>query len=201
MSQITGMRVQPNKAVVGANAFAHEAGIHQDGMLKHKETYKIMRPADVGVADTSLVLGKHSGRHAIAVHLEQLGIHLAAADLEKAFVEFKSLADKKKSITDADLEALASTEQLKGEELFALEELQVSCGTRGLSTATVRLRTPDGGSQVRAMHGSGPVHACFRAIDATVEGGPTAALLEYSVRSCTKGIDALGEVAVRIAAR
>ncbi|MEE9386959.1 MAG: 2-isopropylmalate synthase [Nannocystaceae bacterium] len=198
VSQTTGMRVQPNKAIVGANAFAHEAGIHQDGMLKHSETYEIMRPETVGVAESQLILGKHSGRHAFSVRLNELGYFLGKDALREAFLRFKELADAKKYITDADIEALASSEQLRPAEYYAIEELQVGCGTRGMSTATVRLRTPDGGSKMVAMLGSGPVHACFKAIDHIVESDVALSLLEYSVHSITHGIDALGEVSVRI---
>jgi 2-isopropylmalate synthase len=198
VSQVTGMRVQSNKAIVGANAFAHEAGIHQDGMLKHQDTYEIMRPEVVGVLESSLVLGKHSGRHAFAVHLANLGIHLEGEELARAFIDFKALTDKKKYVTDADLEALVSAERFRDDEYYQLEELQVSCGTRGLSTATVRLRTPSGQSQVAAVHGTGPVHACYKAIDQIVGPEHAGVLMEFEVHACTQGIDALGEVSVKI---
>jgi 2-isopropylmalate synthase len=199
VSTRTGIVVQPNKAIVGANAFAHEAGIHQDGMLKHEETYEIMRPETVGAAKTLLVLGKHSGRHAFAVRLRELGHPLDGEALDKAFARFKVLADKKKRITDADLEALATSEAAKGPELFALEGLQVACGTSGMPTATVRLRTPDGQVRTAAAVGTGPLHAAFKAIDEIVKA--PAELLEYSLSAITEGIDALGDASVRVKAQ
>jgi 2-isopropylmalate synthase len=194
----TGIHVQPNKAIVGANAFAHEAGIHQDGMLKHEETYEIMRPETVGASKSLLVLGKHSGRHAFAVRLTELGRTLDGDALDRAFARFKVLADKKKRITDADLEALATSEVGAGPELFKLEAIQVSAGM-GMPTATVRLTCPDGESRVACCIGTGPVDASFRAIDQLTEA--PAELVEYSINAVTEGIDALGEASVRILAR
>jgi len=196
VSNYTGIVVQPNKAVVGANAFAHEAGIHQDGMLKHQQTYEIMRPEDVGVAQTRLVLGKHSGRHALKVRLAELGYNFNDAELDKTFARFKDLTDKKKIITDADLEALVSDELFQPREIFTLDGLQVACGTIGLPTATVRLCGPDGKLSVQASLGTGPVDAAYKAIDAITKVPAT--LLEFSVHAVTEGIDALGEVTVRI---
>jgi 2-isopropylmalate synthase len=196
VSNYTGIVVQPNKAIVGANAFAHEAGIHQDGMLKHQQTYEIMRPETVGVTQSRLVLGKHSGRHALMSRLKAMGFALSEAELDKAFIRFKDLADKKKIITDADLEALVADEFYQPREVFSLDGLQVACGTMGMPTATVRLRGPDGKSQTLAAVGTGPVDAAYKAID-TIVKVPTA-LLEFSVRAVTEGIDALGEVTVRI---
>jgi 2-isopropylmalate synthase len=192
----TGMMVQPNKAIVGANAFAHEAGIHQDGMLKHHETYEIMRPETVGASQSRLVLGKHSGRHAVKVRLAELGYALGDADLDKAFGRFKNLADKKKTITDADLEALVADELFQPEQIFRLEGLQVACGTMGLPTATVALVGPSGDKVICAAVGAGPVDATFKAIDEIVRGRNR--LLEFSVNAVTEGIDALGEVTVRV---
>ncbi len=140
VSNYTGIPVQPNKAIVGANAFAHEAGIHQDGMLKHNLTYEIMRPEDVGVNQSRLVLGKHSGRHALRMRLAELGHSLDDAELDKAFARFKELADRKKVITDLDLEALIADEFYRPRDIYALDGLQVACGTMGMPTATVRLR-------------------------------------------------------------
>ncbi|MBW2211639.1 MAG: 2-isopropylmalate synthase, partial [Deltaproteobacteria bacterium] len=171
VSKVTGMVVQPNKAIVGANAFAHEAGIHQDGMLKHEETYEIMRPETVGAGKTLLVLGKHSGRHAFANRLTELGYAVSGDGLDKAFARFKKLADKKKHITDADLLAVVSDELYQPKEFWKLDAIQVSCGT-GMPTATVRLTGPEGQTQT---------------------------LIEYTVQSVTEGIDALGEVSVRVA--
>ncbi|HSU39903.1 MAG TPA: 2-isopropylmalate synthase [Polyangiaceae bacterium] len=192
----TGMVVQPNKAVVGANAFAHESGIHQDGMLKNEATYEIMRPETVGAGQTLLVLGKHSGRHAFAVRLRELGHALEGEGLDAAFARFKLLADKKKRITDADLEALAVSEFGRGREYFQLDAVQVTCGSNGMPTATVRLRCPDGELRTRAAVGTGPVHAVFRAVDEIVQA--PAELLEYSINNVTEGIDALGHASVRV---
>jgi len=198
VSTYTGIPVQPNKAIVGANAFAHEAGIHQDGMLKHQDTYEIMRPETVGLSQSKLVLGKHSGRHALRVHLEELGFQLNQAELDQAFERYKELADKKKVITEADLQALLGDQTNKGEEYYSLEGLQVACGTMGMPTATVRLRGPDGELYTHAAVGTGPVHATYCAIDAIV--GMPNTLLEFNVHAVTEGIDALGEVTVRLQA-
>ena len=196
VSNYTGIPVQPNKAIVGANAFAHEAGIHQDGMLKHNQTYEIMRPETVGVTHSRLVLGKHSGRHAFKTRLSEMGYALSEDELDKAFARFKSLADKKKVVTDADLEALVADEFYQPRELYVLDGLQVACGTMGMPTATVRLRGPDGVVRTEAAIGTGPVDATYKAIDAIVQAPNT--LLEFAVHAVTEGIDALGEVTVRI---
>ena len=196
VSNYTGMSVQPNKAIVGANAFAHEAGIHQDGMLKHQTTYEIMRPEDVGVNQSKLVLGKHSGRHALRTRLAEMGHSLDDVEMDKAFTRFKELADRKKIITDADLEALIADEFYQPREIFRLDGLQVVCGTMGLPTATVRLVGPDGKVHIHAGIGTGPVDAVYKAIDAIVKC--PAVLLEFAVHAITEGIDALGEVTVRI---
>jgi 2-isopropylmalate synthase len=196
VSNYTGIVVQPNKAIVGANAFAHEAGIHQDGMLKNQQTYEIMLPESVGLIQSRLVLGKHSGRHAFKVRLNDLGYPLNDADLEKAFERFKDLADKKKVVTDADLEALVADEVYQPREVYTLDGLQVACGTMGMPTATVRLCGPDGSRTIQPAVGTGPVDAAYKAIDAVVKIPNT--LLEFSVHAVTEGIDALGEVTVRI---
>lgn len=196
VSNYTGIPVQPNKAIVGANAFAHEAGIHQDGMLKNNLTYEIMRPETVGLSASKLVLGKHSGRHALKAHLEELGYNLSSDELDQAFVRFKELADKKKVITDADLEALVSDEVASLNELYTLDGMQVACGTMGMPTATVRLRDPDGKLHTVAAIGTGPVDATYKAIDAIVNVPNT--LLEFNIHAVTEGIDALGQVTVRI---
>jgi 2-isopropylmalate synthase len=196
VSNYTGIAVQANKAVVGANAFAHEAGIHQDGLLKNQLTYEIMRPESVGAAQTKLVLGKHSGRHALKTRLASLGYALNDQELGIIFNRFKALADKKKMITDADLEALISDELYQPRELFSLDGLQVACGTMGMPTATIRLRDPQGALHVQASVGTGPVDAAYRAINAIV-GCPNV-LQEFVVHAVTEGIDALGEVTVRI---
>jgi len=197
VSNYTGIHVQPNKAIVGSNAFAHEAGIHQDGMLKNASTYEIMTPESVGWTQSRLVLGKHSGRHALKTRLQDLGYELDKEALNLVFERFKVLADAKKNVTDADLEALMADELRKPEEFFKLADIQVMCGTMGMPTATVKLTNGDGASHVFAAVGAGPVDACFQAIDGIVQCPNT--LIEYSVHSVTEGIDALGEVTVRIA--
>lgn len=196
VSNYTGIAVQPNKAIVGANAFAHEAGIHQDGMLKNETTYEIMRPETVGLQRSSLVLGKHSGRHAFKVRLSELGYELNQEELNETFARFKELADKKKVIADADLEALVTDQLYQPREVYVLDGLQVACGTVGLPTATVRLIGPDGRSCVQACIGTGPVDAVYKAIDAIVQAPNT--LTEFAIRAVTEGIDAIGEVSVRL---
>ena len=198
VSSVTGMVVQPNKAIVGANAFAHESGIHQDGMLKHQATYEIMRPESVGVTQTSLVLGKHSGRAALAARLADLGYTFDNAALDRIFIRFKALADRRKAVADADIEALLHDDAKPQDELFSLDGIQVACGTQNMATATVRVRSPDGRVRVHAAVGTGPVDAAYKAIDALLDA--PAELLEFSVRSVTEGIDALGEVTVRVRA-
>jgi 2-isopropylmalate synthase len=192
----TGIMVQPNKAIVGANAFAHEAGIHQDGMLKNEATYEIMRPETVGALMTSLVLGKHSGRHAVKLRLAALGYPLGDADVDKAFAKFKALADRKKTITDADLEALVGDELFHPVERYSLSGLQVSCGTAGASSATAHLKGPGDEALHITATGTGPVDASFRAIDSLLQ--VPCKLLEFSVQAVTEGIDALGEVTVKV---
>ncbi|GAB1470607.1 2-isopropylmalate synthase [Chloroflexota bacterium] len=196
VSNYTGILVQPNKAIVGSNAFAHEAGIHQDGMLKHQSTYEIMRPEDVGVNQTNLILGKHSGRAALRNRLAEMGHSLDDVELDKAFARFKDLADRKKVITDLDLEAIIADEFYKPRDVFHLDGLQVTCGTMGMPTATVRLKGPDGKIHLQASMGSGPVDATYQAIRAIVNVPNR--LLEFNIHAITEGIDALGEVTVRI---
>jgi 2-isopropylmalate synthase len=198
VSNYTGMPIQPNKAIVGANAFAHEAGIHQDGMLKHNQTYEIMQPETVGLNRSKLVLGKHSGRHALKTHLQEMGYELEQEELNQAFKRYKELADKKKVITDADLEALIEDQSYQSQELFSLEGLQVACGTMGMPTATVKLRGPEGDLYTHASVGTGPVHAAYKTIDAII--GVPNTLVEFNVSAVTEGIDALGEVTVRLQA-
>ncbi len=199
VSNYTGIVVQPNKAIVGSNAFAHEAGIHQDGMLKHQTTYEIMRPEDVGVNQTQLVLGKHSGRHALRTRLAAMGHSLDDVELDKAFARFKELADRKKAITDVDLEAMIADEFYRPRDVYYLDGLQVTCGTMGMPTATVRLKGPDGKVHLQASMGSGPVDATYKAIRAIINVPNK--LLEFNVHAITEGIDALGEVTVRIQAK
>ena len=196
VSTVTGMAVPPNKAVVGANAFAHESGIHQDGLLKHQATYEIMRPETVGAHPTALVLGKHSGRAALAARLGELGYAVEGAALDRVFARFKAIADRRKHITDADLEVIVREDAPETHDAFTLDALHVGCGTLGMPTATVRLRSRHGDVRVQASVGTGPVDAAYKAIDAIVDARAT--LLEYSVHSVTEGIDALGHVTVRV---
>ncbi|MBK1680063.1 2-isopropylmalate synthase [Rhodocyclus tenuis] len=198
ISQITGYPVQPNKAIVGANAFAHESGIHQDGVLKHRETYEIMRAQDVGWAQNKLVLGKHSGRNAFKSRLAELGIELAGDEaVNAAFARFKELADKKHEIFDEDLQALVSDEAVSaGEEHYKLVYLHVCSETGETPQATLTL-TLGGAEQKAQATGGGPVDASFRAIESIAGSG--AELLLYSVNAITTGTDAQGEVTVRLA--
>ena len=196
VSNYTGISVQPNKAIVGANAFAHEAGIHQDGMLKNNQTYEIMRPEDVGLSQSNLVLGKHSGRHALRARLADMGHALDDVELDQAFTRFKELADRKKVITDADLEALIADEFYQPLSVYSLDGLQVACGTMGMPTATVRLKGPDGKIHIEAAIGTGPVDATYKAINTIINTPNT--LLEFNIHAITEGIDALGEVTVRV---
>jgi 2-isopropylmalate synthase len=195
VSQLTGMMVQPNKAVVGANAFAHHSGIHQDGMLKDRRTFEIIEPEDVG-AGSSLVLGKLSGRHALRERLAQLGYSLDDAAVARAFARFKELADRKREVTDRDLEAIVADERQTGDAVFRLEHLQVSCGTSMRPTATVRIALPDGTVREAAALGDGPVDAAYRAIDTLVQ--IPGELEEFAVQAISGGMDAVGEVSVRV---
>ncbi|MBF2080538.1 MAG: 2-isopropylmalate synthase [Synechococcales cyanobacterium T60_A2020_003] len=196
VSNLTGMFVQPNKAIVGANAFAHESGIHQDGVLKHKLTYEIMDAQLIGLTDNQIVLGKHSGRNAFRTRLKELGFDLADQDLNRAFLRFKEMADKKKEITDWDLEAIVNDEIQQAPELFRLEHVQVSCGDHSKPTATVTVITPEGEELTDAAIGTGPVDAVYKAINRVVDVPNQ--LIEYSVKSVTEGIDAIGEVTIRL---
>ena len=196
VSNLTGMLVQPNKAIVGANAFAHESGIHQDGILKNKLTYEIMDAESIGLTNNQIVLGKHSGRNAFRSRLRELGFELSENELNKAFIRFKELADKKKEISDWDLEAIANDETQQTPELFHLELVQVSCGNQARPTATVCVRTPTGEELMDAAIGTGPVDAVYKAINRVVKVPNE--LIEFSVQSVTKGIDAIGEVTIRL---
>jgi 2-isopropylmalate synthase len=196
VSSRTGMVVQPNKAIVGANAFAHMSGIHQDGVLKERSTFEIIDPKSVGVSESAIVLGKLSGRHGFKQRLEELGYHLAAEDLNRAFLSFKKLADKKRDITDRDLEALVSHEMRIVEAGYRLDHVQVVCGDHTVPTATVKMITPDGSVVTESSTGTGPVDAAYKAIDRIL--GVSVKLNEYVVQAVTAGIDALGEVTVRV---
>jgi len=195
VSQLTGMLVQPNRAVVGANAFAHHSGIHQDGVLKNRSTFEIMNAADVG-SGSSLVLGKLSGRHALRARLEELGYQLNDQELKAAFVRFKELADKKKEVGDRDLEAIVADEARIASETFRLDHIQVSSGTGIRPTATVRLEMAGGRMEEAVSTGDGPVDAAFRAINSLVDVPNE--LEEFAVQAVTEGIDAVGEVSVRV---
>jgi 2-isopropylmalate synthase len=196
ISNYTGIPVQPNKAIVGANAFAHESGIHQDGVLKHQETYEIMRPETIGLIDSNLVLGKHSGRHAFAEHIATLGYQMEFLQLEEAFRRFKELAGKKREVGDADIEALIADLVHRSDDAYRLVDLQVVAGRPGLSTATVRLVGPDEEEHIEASVGTGPIDAIYRAILAIV--GVPNRLEEFRIHAITEGIDAQGAVSVRI---
>ncbi|MGA9379828.1 MAG: 2-isopropylmalate synthase [Phormidium sp.] len=196
VSNLTGMLVQPNKAIVGANAFAHESGIHQDGVLKNKLTYEIMDAQLIGLNNNQIVLGKHSGRHAFGARLKELGFEISEGDLNKAFIRFKEVADKKKEISDWDLEAIVNDEIQQAPELFRVELVQVSCGSNARPTATVTLRTPEGEELTDAAIGTGPVDAVYKAINRVVNVPNQ--LIEFSVQSVTAGIDAIGEVTIRL---
>lgn len=199
VSRYTGMVVQPNKAIVGANAFAHEAGIHQDGMLKHKRTYEIMDAGTIGLSQSKLVLGKHSGRHAFRVKLEDLGYRLSDEDLNEVFKRFKVLADKKKVVTDADLQALVGDELYQPPETWQIEDVQVQCGTRSIPTAVVRLRHVASGEVVtEAGFGAGPVDAVYQGINRVV--GVSSRLVEFVIQAIDEGLDAVGDVTIRIEA-
>ena len=195
LSHITGVHVQPNKAIVGENAFAHEAGIHQDGVLKEKLTYEIMRPQDIGRTSNKLVMGKHSGRHALAARLKDLGFELEGAALDKAFKKFKDLADKKKEVYDDDLIAIVQDELAHVPETYALDYLHVISGTGIIPSATVRL-SKEGQVFQDSGVGDGPVDAALNAIDAVT--GLKGRLLDYQLRAITGGKDAIGEVSVKV---
>ena len=195
LSHITGVHVQPNKAVVGENAFAHEAGIHQDGVLKEKLTYEIMRPEDIGRPSNKLVLGKHSGRHALAARLKDLGFDLAGAELDRAFKKFKELADRKKEVYDEDLAAMVADEATQIPETYTLDYLHSISGTGLIPSATVRL-VKDGQTFQDSGVGDGPVDAALAAIDAIT--GLKGRLLDYALRAATGGKDAIGEVSGKV---
>jgi 2-isopropylmalate synthase len=195
VSKITGMVVQPNKAIVGANAFAHTSGIHQDGLLKEKSTYEIMRPESIGLTQSKMVMGKLSGRHAFRQRLEELGYKLTETELNHAFERFKRLADHKKEIYEEDLEVIVSEEMAKIDQQFVLTSLMVKSGTGQVPTAVVELEI-SGRSAKQSGTGDGPVDAVYRTIAAMTQ--TKSRLLSYSVKAITGGTDAQGEVAVRL---
>ena len=198
VSDLTGMSIQPNKAIVGSNAFRHQSGIHQDGVLKMRETYEIMDAKDIGLPSGGgeIVLGKVSGRHGFKARLEELGYDLTEEELSRAFMAFKELADKKAEIDDRDLEAIVADKLRTMEEVYRLDFVQVSCGDHAQPTATVRLIAPDGSIRADAALGTGPVDAVYRAINRIVQVDNE--LTEFHVKSVTEGIDAQGEVTIRV---
>jgi 2-isopropylmalate synthase len=195
VTKITGITVQPNKAIVGANAFAHESGIHQDGLLKERTTYEIMRPETVGLIKTHLVLGKHSGRHAFRDRLKQIGYELTDEELNRAFERFKRVADQKKEVFDEDLEAIVSDEVQHITEVYILKHFKAESGTGITPTATVEIEI-NGKSVSRTGTGDGPVDAVYRTIAAIT--GTKSKLDAYLVKGITGGTDALGEVTVKV---
>jgi 2-isopropylmalate synthase len=196
VSGITGIVVQPNKAIVGANAFAHSSGIHQDGVLKERSTYEIIDPVDVGAGGSSIVLTARSGRHALKHRLEELGYTLPDDEFERVHEQFLLLADKKKEVYDEDLEALVGESERTLHEVYHLDRVQVTCGEPGIPTATVELVTQDGEHLIDSSHGTGPVDAVYKAINRIV--GVENDLTEFRVEAVTRGIDALGEVTIRV---
>jgi 2-isopropylmalate synthase len=195
VSMITGIMVQPNRAIVGANAFAHESGIHQDGILKNPMTYEIMNPETIGLGKNSLVLGKHSGRHALNAHIHSMGYNLSEEELNIVFEKFKNLADKKKIIQDEDIEALINEGVLRSSEVFRLEYIHVLSGNTVFPTASIQLRINDRMVQ-GATEGSGPIDAIYNIISKLT--GTKSQLLRFSINALTEGTDAQGEVTVRL---
>ncbi|HNT75694.1 MAG TPA: 2-isopropylmalate synthase [Anaerolineae bacterium] len=199
VSNLTGIPVQPNKAIVGANAFAHSSGIHQDGVLKERMTYEIINPQDVGVPDSAIILSARSGRHGLRHRLAELGYHLDDEQFEKVYERFLVVADRKKTVDTRDLEAIVNDEVgMFFQETYHLEQVQVSCGNNSIPTATVRITGPDGQMVCDADHGTGPVDAIYRAINRVI--GEPNQLIEFSVQAVTEGIDAVGRVTIRVQA-
>ncbi len=199
VSNLTGIPVQPNKAIVGANAFAHSSGIHQDGVLKERMTYEIINPQDVGVPDSAIILSARSGRHGLRHRLAELGYHLDDEQFEKVYERFLVVADRKKTVDTRDLEAIVNDEVgMFFQETYHLEQVQVSCGNNSIPTATVRITGPDGTTVCDADHGTGPVDAIYRAINRVI--GEPNQLIEFSVQAVTEGIDAVGRVTIRVQA-
>lgn len=194
VSGLTGLRVQRNKAIVGENAFAHESGVHQDGVLKESTTYEIMKPEEVGLPKTKIVLGKLSGRHAFKKRVKALGYNLPDEELEHTFQQFKLLADKKKEIYDQDIEALIQDEKSEVPHIYELDSLSINCGP--VPTASVELRVGKGKILADSTKGDGPIDAIFKTIDLLT--GIKGTLLDYSIRSVTSGKDALGEASIEV---
>ena len=196
VSNLTGILVQPNKAIVGANAFAHSSGIHQDGVLKERTTYEIIDPREVGIPESKILLTARSGRHALQHRLAELGYQLEEAQLDKVYERFLQVADQKKMVYDEDLEAIVAEETSSVRVSYELMHVQVTCGDHSIPTATVQLRDPEGKLLVDSDHGTGPVDAIYRAINRIVRVEND--LIEFSVQAVTEGIDALAEVTIRI---
>lgn len=195
VTKLTGVSVQPNKAIVGDNAFAHESGIHQHGVLNERSTYEIMTPESIGLKENQMVLGKHSGRHAFEDRLKELGFTLSKEEINECFARFKDLADKKKTVTDQDIEALLSEKITEVPETYQMEYFHISSGNQTVSTSTVKLRKGDELLE-EAATGDGPVDATFKAIEKAVGIGIN--LMDYGIKAVTSGEDALGEVTVRV---
>ncbi|MGC8950313.1 2-isopropylmalate synthase [Chloroflexus sp.] len=196
VSSFIGVPVPPNKAIVGANAFAHESGIHQDGVLKYRQTYEIMSAETVGFDSNTLVLGKHSGRHAFRKYLEEKGYKLNDDEFQHVFARFKDLCDRKKKVDDRDIEALIAGEMQHTPELYKLDHVQYASGVGMIPTATVRLIGPDGQAKVDSAQGTGPVDAVYQAINRIIQRPNE--LIEFSINAITEGLDAVAEVTVRI---
>lgn len=196
VSNLTGILVQPNKAIVGANAFAHSSGIHQDGVLKERTTYEIIDPREVGIPESKILLTARSGRHALSHRLQQLGYDLDEAQLNRIYERFLQVADRKKMVYDEDLEVIVADETSTVKVSYELLHVQVSCGDHSIPTATVRLKGPDGSILTDSDHGTGPVDAIYRAVNRIVQVEND--LIEFSIQAVTEGIDALAEVTIRI---
>lgn len=198
VSDLTGIVIQPNKAIVGRNAFAHSSGIHQDGVLKDRSTYEIIDPHDIGVPESEIILSARSGRHGLRHRLQQLGYHFADSEaFEQVYQRFLALADKKKTVSDRDLEAIVADQaRIMDQASYVLDHVQVSCGTQSIPTSTVRVVTPDGTVMADAALGAGPVDSVYQAINRVI--GVPNELIEFSINAVTEGIDAIGEVTIRI---
>ncbi|HYE67925.1 MAG TPA: 2-isopropylmalate synthase [Anaerovoracaceae bacterium] len=195
LSRITGVKVQPNKAIVGENAFAHEAGIHQHGVMKNKETYEIMTPESVGLTQNNLVLGKHSGKHAFRDKVKNLGYDMSEAEIDRMFIKFKELADKKKSVYDRDIEALISKEAVQVPKTYCLDSFVINSGNTITSTAVIKM-VKEGKVIEKVSRGQGPIDASFKSIEKIV--GIEFNLEDYQIQSVTEGEDALGDAMVKI---
>ena len=198
VSSITGINVQPNKAIVGANAFAHSSGIHQDGVLKARDTYEIIDPADVGAAGSEIILSARSGHAALRHRMAELGYTFEDAEFEQVYQRFLEIADQKKEVYDEDLESMVQERQREVAAVYTLDALQVSCGDPLVPTATATITDEVGVQHVVCATGTGPVDAAYQAIDQVV--AVHGDLSEFSIKAITRGIDAIGEVTVRVAA-